>query len=790
MRERVLRLATVNLSLLVVLVQGSPVTAQLLTTPQRISPIPRTQSEPVIAASGDEVVAVWFKRIILDGSGWAYSADGGETWSPEGGFLGGMTNFKIEGQHPVVCADGAGRFYAAVRTSSALGSGMSVYRGSLDPAGFVWQGPVTVGSGTFILEVESPWLACDPAGAYVYLAYTEKDLNRDPPIGGHVITFARSTDGGVTFEPRMALSGEFAGDPRVGVGAGGEVHVLWHDYASGQVVMRTSADHGASFAPEQVVAPMRDNVGLVSTSWASNFARRNPYYSLKTGDVMPNAPAVAVDRSGGARHGTLYAVWTEYAEGTLSATSAAGEVEPNEFYAQAMPVTIGTVVSGVAIDPGKLQVGDHDRFWFEGVAGTTVQIDGELTGIAGPPLDFPFSVPVFIECGEDTTRLQRISNATLTLPGEGPVPPVVFTLPRTGRYWVSTALASIWSWSYQIRIRELTPGAGSISRDQRDVVLVRSSDGGATWSGKVRVNDCPPGDDDTFPEVVVDELGQVHVAWYCKREEVDGCGTETHTYLAVSSDGGETFRPSLRVSANASPWECSGGGPNLGDHLGLAAGGGRVHVAWTEVECPDSVDIYTARVEDVATGVAIGGFAGGWREGGVHLTWQVLEGRGIAEFAVERIEGEGPFAPVGAPIAYRGEGTYGHADAGARAGGTYRYRLVVTRTDGTWYREGPIAVAVPRAPGELAWVGAAPNPFARRVTLELAVAVRGAVRVRVYNVQGQEVARLHEGELDAGTHRLSWDGVNRHGRAVAPGVYLVRAESGGVTRVVRVLQVR
>jgi hypothetical protein len=63
-------------------------------------------------------------------------------------------------------------------------------------------------------------------------------------------------------------------------------------------------------------------------------------------------------------------------------------------------------------------------------------------------------------------------------------------------------------------------------------------------------------------------------------------------------------------------------------------------------------------------------------------------------------------------------------------------------------------------------------------------------RVRIYDVLGHEVARLHEGVLEPGTHRLTRDGANRRGRAVAPGVYLARAESDGAVTIRRLLRLR
>src|SRR5438105_99687 len=75
--------------------------------------------------------------------------------------------------------------------------------------------------------------------------------------------------------------------------------------------------------------------------------------------------------------------------------------------------------------------------------------------------------------------------------------------------------------SYALSLRELAMDSSPAARDHRDVVLVRSTDGGATWSDKVRVNDDPPRFDNSLPEVEVDGRGRVQVAWYDRRSATD-----------------------------------------------------------------------------------------------------------------------------------------------------------------------------------------------------------------------------------------------------------------------------
>lgn len=74
-----------------------------------------------------------------------------------------------------------------------------------------------------------------------------------------------------------------------------------------------------------------------------------------------------------------------------------------------------------------------------------------------------------------------------------------------------------------------------------------------------------------------------------------------------------------------------------------------------------------------------------------------------------------------------------------------------------------------------------PNPFRESVTLSLKVPDKGKTTVAIYNIRGQKVRTLASGDLPAGKHQLAWDGRDGHGRAVASGVYLLRAEQGGAS---------
>lgn len=87
-------------------------------------------------------------------------------------------------------------------------------------------------------------------------------------------------------------------------------------------------------------------------------------------------------------------------------------------------------------------------------------------------------------------------------------------------------------------------------------------------------------------------------------------------------------------------------------------------------------------------------------------------------------------------------------------------------------------------------LAAAPNPFNPLTTISLAGAGAGPVEVTVYGPDGRRVRVLWQGSAAAGTWTGAWDGRDDSGRAVAAGIYLVRARAEGGSAVTRVALVR
>ena len=97
--------------------------------------------------------------------------------------------------------------------------------------------------------------------------------------------------------------------------------------------------------------------------------------------------------------------------------------------------------------------------------------------------------------------------------------------------------------------------------------------------------------------------------------------------------------------------------------------------------------------------------------------------------------------------------------------------------------KGELTAAVPQAqaalPTAYALLPNRPNPFNPSTQITFHLPQAGAVRLEVYNLLGQQVSTLVQGERQAGTHAVEWNGRDAHGRDVSSGVYFYRFAAGG-----------
>jgi hypothetical protein len=84
-----------------------------------------------------------------------------------------------------------------------------------------------------------------------------------------------------------------------------------------------------------------------------------------------------------------------------------------------------------------------------------------------------------------------------------------------------------------------------------------------------------------------------------------------------------------------------------------------------------------------------------------------------------------------------------------------------------------------------------PNPFNPETSIDFTVPAESRqVRLEIFNMLGQRVAVLWDGEMAAGGHRLHWRGLDQEGRPVASGIYTYRLQSGEQRMAKRMVLVR
>lgn len=111
-----------------------------------------------------------------------------------------------------------------------------------------------------------------------------------------------------------------------------------------------------------------------------------------------------------------------------------------------------------------------------------------------------------------------------------------------------------------------------------DIFLAKSTDQGTTWQTEVKVNDDTTDRHQFFPWGAIDQTtGYLYFVFYDRRETVDAY---TDVYMAVSKDGGETFKNFKISESSFYPY------PSVffGDYTNIAAYDGMVYPIWMRLD--------------------------------------------------------------------------------------------------------------------------------------------------------------------------------------------------------------
>jgi len=461
----------------------------------------------------------------------------------------------------------------------------------------------------------------------------------------------------------------FGSDPSVAWDANGNAYASYMlisqnnkgTQASSSIVVAKSADAGASWTP----------LGIVVNN-LSNSAK------FDDKDMM------AIDTTSGQAYShtnRLYVIWDEnnvervaYSDNGTSWTTAV--VDPSG----------GDIGGDLAIGPDGTIYAVWNRYSQTGGVGS------------GDVLMFAKSV----DGGASWTSPVQVAQHNLASFGSNNTPPAqdkrgVNAFPAIA---VDTDPASSYFGSLYVVYCDFPPTVGSGT--DLNTYLIRSTDGGTTWSSELKLNDDTGTATQFFPWLSVDPAsGTVVASWYDTRNDPNN--KQTQMFFTYSTDGGQTFAPNVQVTSPSSQFSNStvaycdenssdnvNYNPNqYGDYAQITAYGGTAWLIWTDSRQFYPGDTSNADVEDVAVasvafcippGAPTGLSATAPANNQIGLSWSAGSPAG-STYDVYRAVGacgsSGSFSLIASGIA----GT-SYTDATVSGGTTYAYEVSAVDSTG------------------------------------------------------------------------------------------------------------
>lgn len=229
------------------------------------------------------------------------------------------------------------------------------------------------------------------------------------------------------------------------------------------------------------------------------------------------------------------------------------------------------------------------------------------------------------------------------------------------------------------------------------IYMTYSDDEGNTWSASKRIDNNPLGNDVFLPAVTVDNAtGMVAALYYSSQNDPDNRGLDA--YLAVSRDGGETFRH-IRLTAQTTYINDirdvsvqSGSSINnyWGDYTSIASRNGKIYPCYWMATAANgefySLDVFTNLLSNAPRPVEnLAGSASVANPASVTLTWEdparTMFDEELTDFTIaiyRRVKGTGEYTKIGEVPA----GTETFEDNTTSDGVEYEYRVVAVSGDG------------------------------------------------------------------------------------------------------------
>jgi hypothetical protein len=281
---------------------------------------------------------------------------------------------------------------------------------------------------------------------------------------------------------------------------------------------------------------------------------------------------IAVDRTSGIGRGNVYQIWNRQftccgvSDFTRSVDGAATFQPP-------------VAVTQPSMKWGTMSVGPDGTLYLAGnqLNSNSGQLFTKSTNAQDPAQTPTFDAPRSINLGGVATF--RVSGS----PNPGGL---------LGQTWIATDHSDGPTRGNVYVMGSVDPPGG----DQVDVMFIRSTDGGATWSDPLRVNDDPQGNGahQWFGTMSVAPNGRIDAIWNDTRNDPGGVMSEV--FYASSSDGGLTFSAGEPVTPAFNPligWPQQN---KIGDYYDMVSDNGGANLAYSATFNGEQ-DLYFLRID-------------------------------------------------------------------------------------------------------------------------------------------------------------------------------------------------
>ncbi len=346
-----------------------------------------------------------------------------------------------------------------------------------------------------------------------------------------------------------------------------------------------------------------------------------------------------------------------------------------------------------------------------------------------------------------------------------------------------------------------------------DVILQYSTDQGATWSARIRVNDNanPQLSDQWFPAIWCEKnTGKLYIKWYDTRE--NPASYTTGVWATYSTTGGTTFAPNQRISNASWTYPCPACGANQncyrGDYDGFTANPKVGFAVWWDPRgCnyqtmgsyfPDFA-MKTTPVVGISNGTNDSGFAY-VSIPGVKLYTDTA----MFTATVTNPPGTGTLTPTflnrTTPAAQDRLTTFPDSlrlrikTSGGVPAGLYTISVKGNGPNGTPVHVRTLTVNVGSVainhngstiPEKFFLYQNYPNPFNPTTKIRFDLARSGNVKLAIYDISGKQVAEIVNSNYGAGEYSFDFSAEN-----LSTGVYFYKLETPDYTSIKKMILVK